>query len=135
MRVVSWRRVDDGWTTRLRSSYIAKVQCDIAFYIKEGRQSSTSTKHPSINIVAIKNDRIDRSNILQTIHTESSWRAKEIIDCVAFLLGCIGEKFDEEQSTAWVKMQLMLADTGVSTSPGHGRMMSAGYHSSGIRSF
>jgi hypothetical protein len=32
-------------------------------------------------------------------------------------------------------MQLMLADTGVSIGPGHGRIMPAGYHSSGIRSF
>jgi len=119
MRMVGWRRVDDGWTTRTNRifNYTTRKRdsVDIAFYLQEGNELGARIKYPVLNVVGIKNDRINRNDILMSINCRNSWQAKELVDCMMMLAVQLQTNgISEEDVKKWVNVQLKLMDTGIS---------------------
>jgi len=118
-RALTWRRVaDEGWVGRARGNYYygSNSNLDVAFFVKQGQRKGGTVCYPRLMIVGLKNNKIDRKNVILSVNCDNSWRAKDFVDHILILAYAIEKNGAPVESVLeWIKMQLRLIDTHIST--------------------
>lgn len=127
-RVVSWRQEPFGnfttarWHNR-RSSYYGKSKpstivqdsyqrgIDLGFRIHYGKVTPLGFHHPVLQVLGVKNDRINPKDILLEINMLTSWNTKDTVDCLLNLCERLFQRgFNEQEVRDWLFMQLNVLD-------------------------
>ena len=119
-RAVSWRRVNEGYVARAKSNYYYnnKSKLDVSFYVKQGIAGAGIKKYPKLMMVGLKNDKINRKDVLLSIYCNSSYQAKDIVDHMLILAWLIEKNgVPAESVIEWIKMQMQMVDTKLASEP------------------
>jgi len=119
-RAVAWRKVEEGYVARAKGSYyynnISKL--DVSFYVKEGIFNGTMKRYPKLMMVGLKNNKINRHDVIMGINCVTTYQAKDIVDHMLTLAWLIEKNgVPAESVMEWIKMQMQLVDTKLVSEP------------------
>jgi hypothetical protein len=127
-RIVHWRQDPSGKFTTARwkktsSSYYGMSKpstivqdryqrsIDLGFRIYYGNTTALGNHYPVLQVLGVKNNRINSKDILLEIRTLSSWQTKDLIDCLLNICEKLFQRgFNEQDVNLWLFMQLNVLD-------------------------
>ena len=123
-RQINWRNNGDGactarWKKQTVRNYYKQndsdpdtfeMGCDLGFKIIYGKRGPSGTRWPVLQVLGIKNDKMNSKDVLMQINVRSAWQTKELIDSlitVAYALQGVTSDVIQQ----WLFMQLQACDT------------------------
>jgi len=95
---------------------------DLGFRIHFGRETMSGTRWPRLDILGIKNDKIDSKQVLLSVHLRHSYWIKEVIDSLIVIADqLIINDWPRDTVKEWLFIQLKSLDTDTpyTTKPGN----------------
>ena len=129
-RRVTWRKNSSGdhmarWKRSEMKNYHKRlptdpdtisIGCDLGFKVIHGNKNSVGIRWPVLQVLGIKNGKVNSKDVILQINLRSAWRAKEIVDSLI----TISNNFvnvDADIIKQWVVIQLAACDTKLAHSP------------------